>query len=144
VRAFDEVRGPEASRIKRGEHPFANPPQLEKLLRDTGFATVAVQTVTQLIVFPSVLDYIRFQFLATPMTVLLDDIVEPEREAVISSVASKTAAFSTRAMLDGGTFTFPQEAYVAVASPSRDVGSWPHSGHRACRLHASSPNKYQL
>ena len=49
------------------------------------------------------------------MTVLLNGKAEPEREAVISSVASKTAVLSTPAMLDGGKFTFPQEAYVAVA-----------------------------
>jgi len=44
VRALDDVLGPQASRIKRGEHSFANPAQLD------------VQTVVQTIVFPSVLD----------------------------------------------------------------------------------------
>jgi hypothetical protein len=29
---------------------------------------------------------------------------------------------SAASMLDGGKFTFPQEAYVAVAWPSRHVG----------------------
>jgi SAM-dependent methyltransferase len=111
VRALDEVLGPEASRIKRSEDSFANPAQL----RDAGFSAVDVQTVEQTIVFPSVLDYVQFQLLATPMTVLLNDKTEPERQAVISSVASKTAILSTPAMLDGGKFTFPQEAYVAIA-----------------------------
>jgi len=115
VRALDEVLCPEASRIKRGEHSFANPAQLEKLLRDAGFGAVDVLTVEQTIIFPSALDYVRFQLLATPMTVLLNDKTEPERQAVISSVASKTAILSTPAMLDGGKFTFPQEAYVAIA-----------------------------
>jgi len=115
VRALDEVLCPEASRIKRGEHSFANPAQLEKLLRDAGFDAVDVLTVEQTIIFPSALDYVRFQLLATPMTVLLNDKTEPERQAVISSVASKTAILSTPAMLDGGKFTFPQEAYVAIA-----------------------------
>jgi SAM-dependent methyltransferase len=111
VRALDEVLGPEASRIKRSEHSFANPAQL----RDAGFSAVDVQTVEQTIVFPSVLDYVQFQLLATPMTVLLNDKAEPERQAVIASVASKTTILSTPAMLDGGKFTFPQEAYVAIA-----------------------------
>ena len=115
VRALDEVLCPEASRIKQGEHSFANPAQLEKLLRDAGFGAVDVLTVEQTIIFPSALDYVRFQLLATPMTVLLNDKTEPERQAVISSVASKTAILSTPAMLDGGKFTFPQEAYVAIA-----------------------------
>jgi ubiquinone/menaquinone biosynthesis C-methylase UbiE len=122
VRALDEVLGPQASRIKRGEHSFANPLQLEKLLRDAGFGTVEVQTVVQTIVFPSVLDYVRFQLLATPMTVLLKENIESERQAIVSSVASKTTTLSTPSMLDGGRFTFPQEGYVAIAWPSRDVG----------------------
>jgi SAM-dependent methyltransferase len=118
VRALDEVLGPEASRIKRGEHSFASPAQLEKLLRDAGFGTVEVHTVVQTIVFPSVLDYVRFQLLATPMTVLLKDEIYPERQTIISSVAAKAASLSTPSMLDGGKFTFPQEAYAAVARPS--------------------------
>jgi len=117
VQALDEVLGPEASRIKRSEHSFANPAQLEKLLRDAGFDVIDVQTVVQTIVFPSVFDYVRFQLLASPMTVLLKDKIEPERQAIISSVASKTADSSTASMLKDGEFTFPQEAYVAVARP---------------------------
>jgi ubiquinone/menaquinone biosynthesis C-methylase UbiE len=122
VRALDEVLGPQASRIKRGEHSFANPAQLEMLLRGAGFSTIDVLTVEQTIVFPSVLDYVRFQLLATPMTVLLKDRIEPEREAIISSVASRTATLSTPSMLDDGKFTFPQEAYVAMAWPSDNFG----------------------
>jgi ubiquinone/menaquinone biosynthesis C-methylase UbiE len=122
VRALDELLGPEASRIKRGEHSFASPAQLEKLLRDAGFGAVVVHTVVQTIVFPSVLDYVRFELLATPMTVLLKDEIDPERQAIISSVAAKAASLSAPSMLDGGKFTFPQEAYVAVARPSDEVG----------------------
>ena len=117
VLALDDVIGADASRIKRGEHAFTDPAQLETLLRDAGF-DADVQTVEQTIVFPSVLDYVRFQLLATPMTVLLKDRTEAERQATIVSVASKTAALSTPAVLDGGRFTFPQEAYVAVAGRS--------------------------
>ena len=95
---------------------------LKKLLRDADFGTVDVRTVVQTIAFPSVLDYVRFQVLATPMTVLLKDKIEPERQAIISLVASRAATLSTSDMLDGGKFTFPQEAYVAVACPSDNVG----------------------
>ena len=122
VCALDEVLGPQASRVKRGEHSFANPEQLENLLLDAEFGSVEVQTVVQTIVFPSVLDYVRFQLLATPMTVLLKDKADPERQTVISAVASRAATLSTHSMLDDGKFTFPQEAYVAVAWPSRDAG----------------------
>ena len=88
-------------------------------MKDAGFGAVDVQTVTQTIAFPSVLDYVRFQLLATPMTTLLKDKTEPERQSIISSVAHKTTALSTPAMLDGGRFTFPQEAYVAIARSLR-------------------------
>ena len=91
--------------------------QLESLLRDAGFGTVVVSTVQQTIVFPSVLDYVRFQLVATPMTMLLKDKTEPERQSIFSSVASTAATLSTPAMLDGGKFAFPQEAYVAIALP---------------------------
>ena len=120
VLALDEVLGESSSRIKRGEHSFVAPAQLETLLKDAGFGAVDVQTVTQTIAFPSVLDYVRFQLLATPMTALLKDRAEPDRQAVISTVASKTLALATPAMLDGGRFTFPQEAYVAIARSLRD------------------------
>src|ERR1700727_2319463 len=113
--ALDDVVGGDACRIKRGEHSFTDATQLETLFRDSGFNTIAVQTVEQTIEFPSVLDYVRFQLLATPMTVLLRAQTEPERAAIISSIAARTIALSTPAMLEGGRFTFPQEAYVAIA-----------------------------
>ena len=117
--ALDDVLGRGASRIKRGEHSFTDATQLESLLRDSGFNAVDVKTVEQIIVFPSLIDYVRFQLLATPMTVLLKDRTEPAREAIISSIASRTMALSRPAMVEGGRFTFPQEAYVAIAQSSR-------------------------
>jgi ubiquinone/menaquinone biosynthesis C-methylase UbiE len=120
VRALDEVLGPDASRIKRGEHCFANPEQLGTLLHDADFDFVDVLTVEQTIVFPSVLDYVRFQLLATPMTALLKSNSQPERQAIIASVASKTATLSTQATLAAGKFSFPQEAYIAIARRAPD------------------------
>lgn len=55
------------------------------------------------------------------MTLLLKDKIEHERQAVISAVASKAATLSAPSIIDDGKFTFPQEAYVAVASPSRNL-----------------------
>jgi ubiquinone/menaquinone biosynthesis C-methylase UbiE len=115
VLALDEVLGEGSSRIKRGEHSFVAQAQLEALLRDAGFAVIDVQTVMQTISFPSVLDYVRCQLLATPMAALLEDSTESDRQSIIAAIASKTATLSTSAMLDGGRFTFPQEAYVGVA-----------------------------
>jgi ubiquinone/menaquinone biosynthesis C-methylase UbiE len=118
VLALDEVLGTGSSLIKRGEHAFTDAGELETLLASTGFRAIDVQTVVQSIAFPSVLDYVRFQLLATPMASLLIGEGEAERQAVISAVAAKTASFSTPTLLEGGTFSFPQEAYVATARNS--------------------------
>ena len=56
----------------------------------------------QKIVFPSVLDYVRFQLLATPQAALLSNRDEADRQAAIKRVASETASFSDPEMLEGG------------------------------------------
>ena len=115
VLALDHVLGPDASRIKRGEHSFSAPDQLQKLMAEAGFAEVDVQTVEQKISFPSVLDYVRFQLLATPMAALLTDRSEADRLAAIKSIAVETASVADSTMLEGGGFSFRQEAYVGTA-----------------------------
>ena len=114
VLALDDVVGEDASRIKLGEHSFTDPTQLETLLRDSGFDAVDVQTVEQTIVFPSVLDYVRFQLLATPTTILLKDQTEPERHVMISLIASKTRAVSTVANSGG------RQVHIPTAGVCRD------------------------
>ena len=118
VRALDEVLGTDSSRTKRGEHAFADPGELETLLTDAGFGAVDVQTVVQSITFPSVLDYVRFQLLATPMASLLTEKRAKEREGIISAVAARTANFAISAVPEDGKFSFPQEGYVATARSS--------------------------
>jgi ubiquinone/menaquinone biosynthesis C-methylase UbiE len=115
VLALDRVLGPTASSIKRGGHSFGAPHELQELLSDARFVEVEVQIVEQEIAFPSVLDYVRFQLLATPMAALLSDRPEPDRQTVIRTIASETASFSDSTMLEGGGFCFPQEAYVGTA-----------------------------
>ena len=114
VLALDRVLGPNASKIKRGEHSFNAPDELQELLIEAGFAKVQVQTVVQQIAFPSVLDYVRFQLLATPMAALLSNRDEADRQAAIKTIALETASFSDRSMLEGGGFSFRQEAYVGT------------------------------
>jgi ubiquinone/menaquinone biosynthesis C-methylase UbiE len=115
VLALDRVLGPNASKIKRGEHSFSTLDELQELLLAAGFAKVEVQIVVQKIVFPSVLDYVRFQLLATPMAALLNERSEADRQAAIKTIALETASFSDSAMLEGGGFSFRQEAYVGTA-----------------------------
>ena len=114
VLALDRVLGPHASKIKRGEHAFNAPDELRELLIEAGFASVQVHTVGQHIAFPSVLDYVRFQLLATPMAALLSTRDDTDREAAIETIALETANFSGPAMLEGGGFSFRQEAYVGT------------------------------
>ena len=114
VLALDRVLGSNASKIKRGEHSFNAPDELRELLIEAGFAKVEVETVVQQIAFPSVLDCVRFQLLATPMAALLSDRDDADREAAIKTIAQETASFSDPAMLEGGGFSFRQEAYVGT------------------------------
>lgn len=118
VLALDHVLGPDASRIKRSEHAFNGPQQLQDLLTGANFAKVEIQTVVQQIAFPSVLDYVTFQLLATPMAALLGDRGPQDRQAVIQMIALETAKLSEPVMLQDGRFSFPQEAYVGMASAS--------------------------
>jgi hypothetical protein len=61
-----------------------------------------------------VLDYVTFQLLATPMAALLSNREEADRETAIQIIARETANFSDAAMLEGGGFSFRQEAYVGI------------------------------
>jgi hypothetical protein len=53
--------------------------------------------------------------MATPMAALLSDCGEADRLAVIKSVVLEIERLSDPAMLEGGRFSFPQEAYVGTA-----------------------------
>jgi hypothetical protein len=114
VKALDEALGPSASMIKRAEHFFADA-QLGSLLTDAGFDRVDVTTVAKRITFPSVLDYVRFQLIATPMASLLADRRDPEREAIICDIASHARSLLDANLLHGGRLCFPQEAFIATA-----------------------------
>lgn len=116
--ALDHVLGPTASRIKRGEHAFNEPGELRDLMAGAGLSKVEVHTVVQQITFPSVRDYVQFQLRATPMAALLHDRTEVDRQEAIETIAAEAAQFSRPVMLEGGGFSFQQEAYVGTACAS--------------------------
>ena len=118
VLALDHHLGPSASAIKRAEHMFRSADEVRNLLVQADFGQVAVEPVTQQIVFPSVLDYVRFQLIATPMAGLLGDRSDCERDKVIEAVALHTASMLDAEMLRDGRLSFPQVAYVATARHS--------------------------
>ena len=74
-----------------------------------------MKAVTQNIVFPSVLDYVRFQLIATPMAGLLGNRDEAGRDSTIRDIAITTQSLLEQRMLGDGRLSFPQEAYVATA-----------------------------
>jgi ubiquinone/menaquinone biosynthesis C-methylase UbiE len=115
VRALDRHLGPDSSKIKRAEHAFGEPGELDALMVANGFDRVSVATVVQQIVFPSVLDYVRFQLVATPMASLLGGRDEVGRNKTIEEIAVTTESLLDSRMLGDGRLSFPQEAYVATA-----------------------------
>jgi len=115
VQALDRCLGPSASATKRAEHMFRAPDEVGTLLAKEGFQQVVVKTVTQHIDFPSVLDYVRIQLIATPMAGLFGDQSDLEREAHIEDIASLTASLLDPKMRRDGRLRFPQVAHVAMA-----------------------------
>jgi SAM-dependent methyltransferase len=90
-------------------------PLVGTLMTREGFERVNVSTVTKRITFPFIVDYVRFQLVATPMVRLLSDRNAVERESLIAAVASDTQSLLDPEMLRDGRLSFPQEAHVAIA-----------------------------
>jgi ubiquinone/menaquinone biosynthesis C-methylase UbiE len=115
VRALEKSLGPDASKVKRAEHIFPIANDVQALLGDQGFQQISVSTVAKEITFPSVLDYVRFQLVATPMASLLSGRDAVQRENIIKSIAADTASFLEPEMIREGRLVFPQEGHVAIA-----------------------------
>jgi ubiquinone/menaquinone biosynthesis C-methylase UbiE len=114
VKALEKSLGPNASKIKRAEHIFPAANDVKTLLADRGFQQISISTVAKQITFPSVLDYVRFQLVATPMASLLSDRSAAHCESVIKSIAADTASFLEPEMIRDGRLVFPQEGHVAI------------------------------
>jgi ubiquinone/menaquinone biosynthesis C-methylase UbiE len=121
VQALDKHLGPDASRTKRAEHIFPDPEEVRSLVEEAGFDDVEVTTVAKQINFPSMLDYVRFQLMATPMATLIKDKDDAQRDQVIAAIASDAASCLDPAMLQNGRLTFPQESHVAIAVLPREA-----------------------
>ena len=85
------------------------------MLARQGFGRVSIVKVTKEITFPSVLDYVRIQLVATPMATLLGGRSEIEREELIEAIASDTRALLPTDAIADGQLSFPQVALVATA-----------------------------
>jgi ubiquinone/menaquinone biosynthesis C-methylase UbiE len=116
VQALDKYLGAESSRTKRSEHLSCDAHEVAAWAKQAGFDVVDVDIIAKQITFPSMLDYVRFQLTATPMTALLKERDPTERERLILSIADDAASRLTPLMLAGGKLTFPQESFVVTAS----------------------------
>ena len=65
---------------------------IERVLRDAGFDDIAALTVEQTIEFPSVLDYVRFQLLATPMAAMSRSLLRIHRPHLIDDPAGQRSS----------------------------------------------------
>jgi SAM-dependent methyltransferase len=115
AKALDKCLGPNASSIKRAEHIFREGDEVRALMSREGFEQIQVSTIVKRITFPSVLHYVRFQLIATPMAGLLRDQGTEERETIIMAVAANTRSFLDPELLRDGHLSFPQESHVALA-----------------------------
>ena len=112
--ALDRELGAGASLAKRSEHSLADSEELRVLCAGAGFGGVRIETVTRTIRFPSVDDWVRIQFAATPLASLLLEREPTQRDQVVASVSAGVAASLARFARDDG-FAFPQEVHVVLA-----------------------------
>jgi len=112
--AVDRYLGAGASDAKRSEHSLADPDQLYGLFDAAGFAAVQLETVTELVRFASVEEWVEIQFAATPLAALVADRDQEQLDHIVGLVSADVgealAPFAT-----DDAFSFPQEANVAVA-----------------------------
>jgi hypothetical protein len=116
VQALDSCVGPGSSRIKRSEHLSCSEQEVGGWAEQAGFAAVKMATVAKQIIFPSMLDYVRFQLTATPIAALLKEQDAAAREHLIRSIAADATSRLPQSMLTGGNLTFPQESFVLTAT----------------------------
>lgn len=121
--ALDRCLAPGASHIKRGEHIFPTANEVASLIAEAGFEHIETATVTKSITFPSVLDYVRFQLVATPMASLLADRNAADRDDAIAAIAAETQSRLDPDMVRDDRLSFPQEAHVALARRQRSFAA---------------------
>jgi len=113
--ALDRHLGAGASRAKRHEHSLGDQDELRALFADAGFEDVRVETAARTVCFASAAEYVRVQFIATPLADLLVEHEPVDREQIVAAVtADVDASLAPFVRADG--LAFPQEVHVALAS----------------------------
>jgi len=112
--AVEKHFGEGKSAAKRSEHSLADPAELSGLFDAAGFARVQLETVTQMIRFASVEEWVEIQFAATPLAALVADC-DPTRRGQIVGLVSADVREAVAAFESDNAFTFPQEVHLALA-----------------------------
>ena len=113
--ALDRNVGAGASQTKRTEHGMSDQRELAELVSNAGFRNLTIETVTQIIRFPSAEEYVRLQLSATPMAALLEGMDGPRQQEKLAAI-TRDLITSLQLASDTDELTFPQEAYVLVAT----------------------------
>jgi len=112
--AVDRYLGQGASDAKRSEHSLTDPDELNGLLDAAGFSSVQLETVTQLVRFASVEEWVEIQFAATPLAAVVANREQRRLDHIVGLVSADVRE-ALAPFASDNAFSFPQEAHVAVA-----------------------------
>lgn len=112
--ALDRCAGEGVSLAKRHEHALGDVDELHSLIAAAEFSDVRIETVAKTSRYPSVADYVLFQFAATPLATVLHDRSAAEREGLVSCLVGELGAALGRSVGERD-FAFPQVAHVVSA-----------------------------
>jgi SAM-dependent methyltransferase len=113
--ALDRHLGEGASRAKRSEHSLSDDQELRELLEAAGFVGIRIETVMKNMRFPSVDEWVRIQFTATPLASLLDECDPSQREHILGLVGVDVRE-ALGAFEQSDAFALPQEMHVAPSA----------------------------
>jgi ubiquinone/menaquinone biosynthesis C-methylase UbiE len=116
--SLDRHFGEGASRTKRHEHSLGDRAEFAALLARAGFAAARVETISRAVRFASAEEWVRIQFLATPLAGLLLGRAPGESERLVARVGADIGATFPRLANHVG-FAFRQEVHIAVVTANR-------------------------
>jgi hypothetical protein len=117
--ALDRHFGAGASRAKRHEHSLGDRALFAALLTRAGFEAVRVDTIRRTVRFASAEEWVRIQFLATPLAGLLEGRKPAEGERLVARVGADIGA-KFPLLENHVDFAFPQEVHIAVVTGNRE------------------------
>lgn len=112
--ALDRHLAPSASAFKRAEHVLGDPEALHALVAGAGFRVVTIHTITKVLRFPSVRDWVSIQIAATPLATVVGQLQAERRTALLDSLVMDVGQ-ALGPYVDERGLAFPQEGHVVLA-----------------------------